>query len=119
MQDFRKLQVWNKAHVLTLEIYKVTAHFPKEELFGLTSQLRRASASIGSNLAEGCGRGSNADLGRFIQIAFGSASEVQYQLLLARDLLYLSSPEWEQKDESIGEIKRMLASLLKKLKISD
>lgn len=116
MQDFRKLQVWEKAHAFTLDIYRMTKKFPKEETFGLTSQLRRAATSVGSNLAEGCGRGSQADLGRFIQISFGSASEAQYQLILARDLGYVHADEWQHLDDRISEVKRMLSALLKKLK---
>lgn len=84
MRDFRQLNVWEEAHKLTLEIYKLTKNFPKEELFGLTSQMRRATVSISSNIAEGCGRGSNKEYANFIQIALGSAYEIDYQLLLAK-----------------------------------
>lgn len=91
MQDFRNLQVWSKAHKLTLDIYKLTSRFPKDELFGLRSQMRRCSSSIGSNIAEGCGRLGDAELNRFLLIAMGSASELEYQLLLSRDLGYVHS----------------------------
>lgn len=86
MKDFRSLQVWEKAHRLALEIYKATQDFPREESYGLTSQLRRAAASIPTNIAEGCGRGSDRELAQFIQIAVGSASEVEYLLELSHDL---------------------------------
>jgi len=85
MKDFRKLDVWAKAHALTLAIYRVTAGFPTEERYGLTSQLRRACVSIPTNIAEGCGRNSDAELARFAEIAMGSSSEVEYLLLLSRD----------------------------------
>ncbi len=84
MQDFRKLKVWSKAHVLTLDVYKASEAFPREEIYGLTSQLRRASVSIGANIAEGTCRKGDVDFARFLQMAAGSASEVEYHLLLAR-----------------------------------
>jgi four helix bundle protein len=86
MKDFRDLQVWERAHQLTLQVYKVTGSFPLEERFGLTSQIRRWSASIGTNIAEGCGKRSNSEFQRFLQIASGSASELDDHFLLARDL---------------------------------
>jgi four helix bundle protein len=86
MKDFRNLQVWERAHHLTLTVYKMTANFPTEERFGLTSQIRRCSASIGANIAEGCGKRGNGEFQRFLQIASGSASELDYHLLLERDL---------------------------------
>jgi four helix bundle protein len=115
MQDFRNLDVWKKGHLHTLEIYRCTKDFPDVERFGLTSQLRRASASIGANLAEGCGRGSDADFARHVQIAMGSASEVEYHLLLAKDLGYLNDEQYVVLHEEISRLKRMLASLLKTL----
>jgi four helix bundle protein len=90
MEDFKDLRVWAKAHELTLAVYQRTRAFPKEETYGLTSQLRRASASIGANIAEGCGRRSDAEMRRFVQIARGSANEVEYHLLLAKDLNLLT-----------------------------
>lgn len=116
MKDFRKLIVWQKAHQLTLEVYKATATFPREELYGLTSQIRRASVSIPANIAEGCGRDSDAQLSRFLQIAMGSASELEYHLLLARDLEYLNFTDHERLESQVTEVKRMLASFIKKLK---
>ena len=93
MQSFRNLKVWEKAHALTLDIYRASESFPRSEIYGLTSQLRRSSASIGANIAEGCGRRGDLELGRFVQIAMGSASEVEYHLLLARDLAFLSTAD--------------------------
>jgi four helix bundle protein len=116
MQDFRDLQVWQKAHQTTLSIYRESKRFPEDERFGLTSQLRRAASSIGANLAEGCVRGSDADFARFVQIALGSASEVECHLLLARDLGYLAPAEYEPLNAAMQEVKRMLAALAKTLR---
>lgn len=85
MSDFKKLSVWEKAHLLTLGVYKSTEGYPRTEVFGLTSQMRRASSSIGCNIAEGLGRGSDGELARFLRIAIGSANELEYQLLLSRE----------------------------------
>jgi four helix bundle protein len=90
MKDFRRLLVWEKSHRFTLTVYAASKSFPKEQLFGITSQLRRASSSVPINIAEGCGRGSDADFGRFLQIALGSASETEYLILLSHELGYLS-----------------------------
>jgi four helix bundle protein len=116
LKDFRKLKVWEKSHHLTLEVYKATATFPRAELYGLTSQIRRACVSIPANIAEGCGRGGDAELARFLQIAMGSASELEYHLLLARDLGLLNSPDYEQRAEKVTEVKRMLTSFIQKLR---
>jgi four helix bundle protein len=115
VKGFRDLKVWEKAHQLTLDVYKATASFPKEEMYGLTSQIRRAAASIPANIAEGCGRSSDAELGRFLQIAMGSASELEYHLLLARDLLLLAETDYGQLSLKVTEVKRMLASFIQKL----
>lgn len=112
MQDFRKLNVWEKAHRLTLRIYGLTGGFPRAEMFGLTSQMRRSSSSVPTNIAEGCGRGTNADLARFLQMAMGSASELEYQLLLARDLSYLPAEAYPGFEADVLEVKRMLAALI-------
>jgi four helix bundle protein len=116
MRDFRNLQVWEKAHQLTLAVYKATAAFPQTELYGLTSQIRRASTSIPANIAEGCGRDTEAELRRFMHIATGSASELEYHLLLAHDLGFLPSAIYTDLHTSVTEIKRMLTSFTKKLK---
>jgi four helix bundle protein len=115
MQDFRKLSVWEKSHLLTVAVYNITGDFPNKEMFGLTSQIRRASVSISANIAEGCGRGGKAEFTRFLTIAFGSASEVEYHLLLAKDLSYLKLDDYEKLNENITQIKRMLTALIKKI----
>jgi len=116
MRDFRNLQVWEKAHSLTLSVYKATASLPKDELYGLTSQIRRSSASIPTNIAEGCGRSGDAELARFMSIGMGSASELEYQLLLAHDLNYLDQSTYALLDEKVTEVKRMLTGFIKTLK---
>ncbi len=116
MRDFRKLSVWEKAHLLTVEVYKATTSFPKDELYGLTSQLRRACISIPANIAEGCGREGEAEFIRFLQIAFSSACEVEYHILLAHDLKFLNKKGYEYLNGQVSEVKRMLASFIKKLK---
>ena len=116
MKDFRQLQVWEKSHELVLDIYTITSRFPKNELFGLTSQIRRASSSIPTNIAEGCGRGSDADFCRFLQISMGSASETEYELQLAHDLGYLDDAAYESLNRKVIEVKRMLSSLIVKIK---
>jgi len=116
MQDFRELKVWQKAHKLTLAVYRITADFPREERYGLSSQVRRACSSIAANLAEGCGRTGNTELARFCSIAMGSASELQYHLLLARDLNLIEPAEYKPLAEGTTELKRMLTGLWQKLK---
>ena len=116
MKDFRTLKVWQKAHRLTLKVYEATRRFPREELYGLTGQMRKSSSSVPMNIAEGCGRGSDLEFGRFLQIAMGSASELEYQLILARDLAYLKPEEYEDLAGDTAEVKRMLAPLVGKLK---
>jgi four helix bundle protein len=118
VQDFRRLEVWNKAHRLTLDIYQATRAFPKEETYGLTSQLKRAATSIPTNLAEGCGRSGDAELKRFADIAMGSASEVEYLLLLAVDLEILSRSVYLELNEHVIEVKRMLAAFIVQLRPS-
>jgi len=115
VEDFKDLKVWMKAHEMTLSVYHCTRSFPKEEMYGLTSQLRRSASSIGANIAEGCGRRSDAEMKRFCQIARGSASEVEYHLLLARDLQFLSISEFKNLEEKVHEVQRMLASLVQRL----
>jgi len=117
MQSFRNLKVWEKSHRLTLDVYTVSKAFPRDEIFGLTSQMRRASASIGMNIAEGCCRKGDAEMGRFLQIAMGSASELEYQFLLAHDLEYLHNPAYECLTARVVEVKKMLSSLMQKVKV--
>jgi four helix bundle protein len=113
-RDFRELKVWEKSHRLTLEVYTVTASFPREEMFGLTSQARRSSSSIPANIAEGCGRG-GAELQRFCRIAFGSASELEYHLILAHDLQMIELDTFDQLSSQVTEVKKMLSGFLDKL----
>ena len=116
MKDFRELKVWEKGYELSLAVYKATARFPNEERYGLTSQIRRASVSVPANIAEGCGRGSDAELARFSQIAAGSASELECHLLLTNELDLLNSREYKHLTKQVTEVKRMLTSFIKKLK---
>lgn len=116
MKDFRKLQVWQKAHRLVLELYQATKVFPAEERYGLTSQLRRAAVSIPSNVAEGCGRSGDPEFARFLQIAMGSSSEVEYQLLLAHDLGFIPKAKYDELESGITEIKRMLTAFIQKVR---
>lgn len=111
MRDFKNLKVWQKSHQLTLAVYKVTATFPKEEMYGLTSQIRRSCASIPANIAEGCGRAGEIELARFLQIAMGSASELEYHLMLSHDLEILKTLDYNQLATDVSEVKRMLTSL--------
>src|SRR5271156_3912905 len=116
MEDFKDLKVWTKAHALTLVVYRRTRMFPKEEMYGITSQLRRADASIGANIAEGCGRRSDGEMKRFLQIARGSASELEYNLLLAKDLQFLRAADFADLEAKVLEVQRMLASLVAAVK---
>ena len=115
MKDFRDLKVWEKAHALVLACYEVTKSFPRDEIFGLVSQIRRAGSSIPANIAEGCGRRGNGELHRFLQMAMGSASELEYHLLLSKDLGYLKPADHQKMQPMVEEVKRMLASLIRKV----
>ena len=115
MRDFRRLKVWEKAHGLSLAIYKATATFPQQELFGLTSQLRRAAVSIPANIAERCGRSGEPELARFLRIELGSASELEYHIILSTDLCYLNKSVSQQLFKQVTDVKRMLTSLIHKL----
>jgi four helix bundle protein len=116
MRGFKKQKVWQNSHKLALDTYRVTASFPQEELFGLTNQLRRSCASIPANIAEGCGRNSEADFSRFLQIAMGSAAELEYPLLLSHDLEFINYYDYENLSRETVEVKQMLTSFIKKLK---
>ncbi len=118
MKDFKDLKVWAKSHEVALAVYKSTARFPKEELYGLTSQIRRAAASIPANIAEGCGRRSDGELSRFLQISRGSASELEYHLLLACDLGLLPASDFKALEARVVEIQRMLTSFTAALRKS-
>src|SRR5271167_3938334 len=110
MKNFKELLVWQKAHAVTLAVYGITRDFPREELYGLTSQSRRASASIGANIAEGCGRRSDGEMCRYLQIARGSASELEYHVLLAHDLHFLSDTDFRWLSQQADELQRMLTA---------
>ena len=118
MQDFRKVKAWQANRLLTVRIYRMTAAFPREERFGLTSQMRDAAISIGANIAEGCGRGSSADTHRFFQMSFGSAVELLHHLITALDLGYLTQEQYGSLEAELSSIRRMTAGFMKKLKTS-
>lgn len=115
MRDFHDLKVWEKAHRVVVSVYKATQSFPVEERFGLKLQIRRAAVSVPSNIAEGCGRSSEPEMARFLDIAAGSASELEYQILLARDLRYVDEDSCEKLSGQIREVRRMLYAFKKKL----
>lgn len=111
MRDYKRLKVWEKAHELVLEVYRSTQGFPANERYGLTPQIRRAAASLPANIAEGYGRSGDAELSRFLSIAQGSSSELSYHLLLARDLGYLESGEFDGLASRLDEVQKMMAAL--------
>lgn len=116
MQNYKDLKVWEKAHLFTLKIYEASLAFPKEELYGLSSQWRRSAASIPANIAEGCGKKSNQELAHFLNIALGSANESEYFLLLSKDLKYLAEEKYEELTILINEVKAMLIALITKVR---
>ena len=116
MKDYRELLVWARSHRLTLELYRATKSFPKDEMFGVTSQIRRAAASIPANIAEGCGRDGDAELRRFLNISLGSACELDYFVLLASELGYLSAEQRSRFGGEVLELRRMLGTFIQKLK---
>lgn len=115
MKDYKKLNVWHKSHDTVLKIYKVSKRFPKEETYGLTSQMRRSAVSIPANIAEGCGKKTDIDMTRFMNISLGSIHETEYYNLLARDLNYINNEEYEEIDSALSEIKAMLIGFIKKV----
>jgi four helix bundle protein len=116
MQDYRKLQIWQKAHQITLKVYKLTKSFPADERFGLISQMQRCAVSIPSNIAEGSARGSDADFARFIAIAMGSGAELDYQLLLAHELGYVSEEAHQTTTQELNDLRRMMNAFYRRLK---
>jgi four helix bundle protein len=116
MRNYKDLRVWGEAHQLTLAVYKVTRVFPKDERFGLTSQIRRASVSVAANLAEGCGRRSDKEMARYVQIAMGSGTELSYHLLLAKDLGFLGEEDFEDLSICADRVMKMLSALSEKLR---
>jgi four helix bundle protein len=115
MKDYKKFLVWQKSHQLTLDVYRLVRDFPKEEMFGLTSQMKRASSSIPMNIAEGCGRNSEKDFARFLIISFGSANELEYQIILSIDLNFISYEHGQKFLFQIEEVKKMLNGLISKI----
>ena len=115
MRNFQELTIWQRSHSLTLKVYSITNTFPKDELFGIISQMRRSSSSIPTNIAEGCGRNSNPEMKRFLIIATGSASELEYQLILSKDLKYLSENLYKELQNELIEIRKMIHSFIKNL----
>jgi four helix bundle protein len=116
MRDFKKYDIWKLSHKFTLKIYDVTKSYPKEEIYGVISQIRRASSSIPTNISEGCGRDSDAEFNRFLTISLGSASESEYLLILSKDLNYIDENSFIILNEEINIIKRKIYSLKQKLK---
>jgi four helix bundle protein len=116
VRDFQRMKVWQSSHRLVLDVYEATSQFPREETYGLAAQLRRSCASIPANIAEGCGRSGDAELGRFMPISMGSASELEYHLLLARDLGFLDAGDYEELSRRTQEIKRMLSTFITRLR---
>jgi four helix bundle protein len=115
MKNFRELKVWEKAHRIVIDVYKLTTDFPNHEQYGLVSQLRRAAVSIPANIAEGCGRNSQKELRRFLEMALGSANEVEYLFYLSQELGYTESKVIDSMIDQIVEVKRMLTGLNKRL----
>lgn len=115
MKDYKKYKVWEKSHQLTLDVYNATHAFPKEELFNLVSQMKRAAASIPMNIAEGCGRSSDKDFARFLYIALGSANELEYQIILSTELNFINKETGQDLLSKVEEIKKMLTSFIQKL----
>jgi len=115
MKNFGDLHVWEKAHLLTLDSYAATNAFPRQELFGVTSQIRRAAVSIAANIAEGCGKRGNGEFQRYLNIAAGSASELEYHFLLAHDLHLVDKAAYGRLSAAVIEVKRMLSALLRKV----
>ena len=116
MKDFHKLKVWEKAHDLTLKLYSISKDFPKEEMYGLTNQIRRSAASIPTNIAEGCGRNNKREIIQFFNIAIGSSSELEYQIILAHDLGYIDKASYSADTLQVIEIRRMLYAFIQRLK---
>jgi four helix bundle protein len=117
MRDFRKLKIWEQSHAITLKIYAITKSFPKEELYGIVSQMRRSAVSIPTNIAEGCGKSSDKDFARYLGIAMGSASELEYQILLSKDLLFLDEEQFLYFQDEIVSIKKQIYHFIQKVNI--
>ena len=118
MKDFRTLKVWERAHLLVLSVYRLTRAFPKEELYGIISQMRRSAASIPANIAEACGRAGDGEFHRFLSVAMGSAVELEYFLLLAKDLDFLTADASATANSQVVEVQRMLGALIRRVEVS-
>ena len=118
MQNYKDLRVWSKSHELTLGIYKATKNFPKDELYSLTNQIRRASSSIPANIAEGCGKNTSNDFAKYLNISLGSANETEYFIILSKDLDYLKIDDNETLNKLVNEVKSMLILLIQKVRTS-
>ena len=116
MQNYKDLKVWKKAHNYTLQVYEITKSFPKDEVYSLISQMRRAAFSIPANIAEGCGKKSQQEFAHFLNIALGSSNESEYYLILSKDLNYLKEKNYEELFSQINEIKAMLINLIAKVR---
>jgi four helix bundle protein len=116
MQDYRKLKVWEKSHLLTLSIYQLTNEFPRHELYGITNQIRRVSSSVPANLAEGSSKSTDRHRLKYLQIALGSLNELEYFILLSLDLKYINQDLFDEITNRINEVKRMLLAFISKLK---
>jgi len=116
IQSFKDLIVWQKATDLVVKIYNLTKKFPKEELYGLSSQMRRCAVSIPSNIAEGSNRGTRKDFSQFLRIAYGSGAELETQIEISKRLSFVEQLDYNSIDKALNEIMRMLVSLIKKLK---
>ena len=116
MQNYKELRVWEKAHFFTLKVYEASKLFPKEEIYSLTNQLRRAASAIPANIAEGCGKNSQQEFAHFLNIALGSANEAEYFLILPKDLKYLIEEKFFELTDNVNEIKAMLISLIGKVR---
>jgi four helix bundle protein len=116
MRNFREIEAWEKSHLLVLDVYAATGGFSRDEIYGLTAQLRRCATSIPANIAEGCGRDGDAELRRFVLIAMGSPSELEYHLLLAHELGFLKSDTYRKLSLRTQEVKRMLSPFINKLR---
>ncbi|MEZ6100774.1 MAG: four helix bundle protein [Pirellulaceae bacterium] len=116
MRDHRKLRAFELADQLALAVYQTTKTFPKDEMFGMTSQIRRAAVSVPSNIVEGCARNSDADFLRFLDMAFGSGRQLEYQMSLATRLGYINKTESQQLDSIVNELMKVLSGLIKSLR---
>lgn len=116
MKDFKNLKVWQKGIKLVVDIYKTSKKFPKEELYGLTSLMRRSAISVPSNIAEGCGRNSDKDFNRFLEISLGSSFELETQIIIAHELEFLTKEEFFDLSDKVQEEQKMITGLQKSLK---